>query len=333
MTSGGNRGLGPGGEFDLIRMLTGASDRLPAGVLLGPGDDCAVLEGGVVVSVDLSVEGIHFRRDWLTLEEAGYRATAGALSDLAGMGAQPLGILLSMGIAAEEARPVAKALQAGAQEACAREQIQVLGGDLSRSPGPIVLDVTVLGRSEVPLLRRGSQPGDRIWVTGFLGGTAAALRSLSEGRTPTSGLRARLARPLPRIQEMLWLRERVDLHAGIDLSDGLAGDAGHLAAAGEVALILEAKKIPVDLEMTAAVPDLNERLRLALEGGEDYEVCFTAPPGGVGALADEFQAVFGIPLTSVGRVEAGEGVQLEHPDGTRHDVGGGFDHFREKEAG
>lgn len=332
MTRNGVAPLGPGKEFELISGLLTSSDPLPPGVLMGPGDDCAVLEGGVVVSVDLSVEGIHFRRDWLSLEEAGYRATAGALSDLAAMAADPLGVLLSMGLAPEEAGEVARALQAGSREACRREGIQILGGDLSRSPGPVFLDVTVLGRTETPLMRKGSEAGDEVWVTGQVGGSAAALHLLARGEAPTGPLRERLVRPRPRIREMRWLRERTTLHAGIDLSDGLAGDTGHLAAASEVALILEAERIPLDPEMATLVTDGENRLHFGLRGGEDYEVCFTAPPGKVKGLVPDFRRAFGIHLTRIGRVEKGAGTHLQDPRGGVHALHGGFDHFTEEEG-
>ncbi|MFO8174775.1 MAG: thiamine-phosphate kinase [Gemmatimonadota bacterium] len=322
--------LGPGREFDLIRGLLDIEDRLPPGVRMGSGDDCAILEGGVVVSVDLSVEEIHFRRDWLSLEEAGYRATAGALSDLAAMAADPLGVLLSMALAPGEAGEAARALQAGAREACRREGIQILGGDVSRSPGPVFLDVTVLGRTETPLLRKGSEVGDEVWVTGVVGGSAAALDLLARGETPTGPLRERWVRPQPRIREMRWLRERMMLHAGIDLSDGLAGDAGHLAAASDVALILEAERIPLDPEVGAVVRDSEDRLHFGLRGGEDYEVCFTAPPGEAEGVASEFRETFGVPITRIGRVEEGSGTHLQDPLGGVKALRGGFDHFTEE---
>jgi thiamine-monophosphate kinase len=302
-------------------------------VVLGPGDDCAVLDGGLVVSVDLSVEGVHFQRSWISLEEAGYRAAAAALSDLAAMAAEPLGVLLSMAVGPEEVEEATVALQAGAAEACRREGVGILGGDLSRSPGPLVLDVVVLGRTPSPLLRRGSLPGDEVWVTGWLGDSGAAVESWRRGNDPPPSLREAFARPIPRIREARWLVDRARLHAGIDLSDGLAGDAGHLAAASGVALILEAEALPFSPGLESHIGRWTDRLHFALRGGEDYELCVTAAPGSLGPLAASFEEEFGLPLTRVGRVVEGEGVRFEGVPEGRGQGPGGFSHFEGREHG
>jgi len=324
--------FGSGSEFDLIRRLVGSPGSLTEGVRLGPGDDCAVLEGGVVISSDFSVEDIHFRREWITLQEAGYRAVAGALSDLAAMAAEPLGVLLSMALAPEEAEDAAQAFQAGAREACAREGIQILGGDLSRSTGPAVLDVVVLGRSEAPLLRSGSLPGDELWVTGWLGGSSAAVHRWTHGVDPSPTLRDAFSRPHPRIRELRWLVERADIHGCIDLSDGLAGDAGHLAAASGVAVALDAVSLPLHPALVQEGFELSACLHFALRGGEDYEVCFSASPGTLAEHVPIFRERFGIPLSRVGQVEEGAGVVLLEADGARIPLDGGFSHFHEMEG-
>jgi len=325
--------LGPGREFDLIRKLVGPAGGSAPGVAVGPGDDCAVLEDGLVVSVDLSVEDVHFRRSWISLEEAGYRAAGAALSDLAAMAADPLGLLVSMALGPEEVEEAARKLQAGVEEAGRAVGVPVLGGDLSRSPGPVVLDVIVLGRVDQPLLRRGSRPGDEVWVTGWLGGSGAAVDAWRRGQLPPEPIRARFARPTPRIREARWLAARAPLHAGIDLSDGLAGDAGHLAAASGMALIIDAERLPYLSELEAWLGDRGSCLHFALSGGEDYEVCVTAPPGVLGPLAGPFQAEFGIPLTRVGRVEEGSGVRVEGFPTERERLAGGFSHFENVEEG
>jgi thiamine-monophosphate kinase len=326
--------LGTGEEFDLIRRLLGPETPLPPGVLVGPGDDCAALEGGVVVSADLFVEEVHFKREWISLREAGYRATAAALSDLAAMAAEPLGVLLSMALGPGNPREDAAELQAGAGEACRREGISILGGDLAGSPGPVVLDVVVLGRARVPVLRSGSFPGDEMWVTGWLGGSAGAVALWSHGLLPPEGIRTAFARPRPRIREALWLAERVSLHALLDISDGLAGDAGHLAAASGVSVVLEEEAIPVYPNLAGLLAGTGEDpLAIALGGGEDYELCFTVSPDALEAWAAPFEAAFGIPLTRVGKVEEGDGrvVLLESGRGERRPLERrGFSHFVEK---
>lgn len=323
--------LGPGGEFDRIRrFLAAAEPGTRPDVRVGPGDDCAVVGGdGIALSSDMSVEGVHFRRDWLSPGEIGWRAAAGALSDLAAVAARPIGILVSLAAAEEDAGAFAEGVMAGCGDAAACAGAALLGGDLARSPGPMVIDVTVVGEARDPVLRAGAAMGDEVWVTGELGGAAACLRALLAGDAPDPAARARFARPVARVEEAAWLYARGLPDAMIDLSDGLAGDAAHLAAAGGVAILLSPELVPVH---PAAAARGDEALRLALGGGEDYELCFTAAQGTVWPQVEAFRSVFGIPLTCVGRVGGGDGVWFADPEGRRTPVGfGGWQHFREDE--
>jgi thiamine-monophosphate kinase len=325
--------MGGGGEFDLIRSLVGPDWTPPYGVRIGPGDDCAVLGGGVVASTDMAVEGVHFRFDWVSREEAGYRAAAAALSDLAAVAAEPLGVLLSMALPGTEPAKTAKALQAGIDHACERQGTRVLGGDLARSPDRVVLGLTVLGRTEEPVLRSGVRPGHEIWVTGRLGGSAAAVELWESGQTPSPELRADFASPQPRIREALWLAERVPLGGLIDLSDGLAGDAGHLAAASGVSIHLDPAAIPLHPGLPVVSGDHRSALDLALGGGEDFELCLSVPPGSLDDWLEPFQESFGLSLAKVGSAVEGEGVWLAGEGGeSLSSVPRGFNHFDTKEA-
>ena len=165
--------FGPGEEFDLIRRLVNPADLLPTGVSLGPGDDAAVLEGGWVLSTDLSLEGVHFRRAWLEDQEIGFRAVSCALSDLAAMAAVPVGVFISMAANDEE---VVEALQSGCREAASEVGAVILGGDLSTTSGPVFIDVVSLGSANRPGLRSGAVAGNDIWVTGRLGASSTAVR-------------------------------------------------------------------------------------------------------------------------------------------------------------
>lgn len=315
--------LGPGGEFDLIRRFVGAGEAHHPAVRLGPGDDAAVLDGGWVLSTDLTVEDVHFRRSWINAEEVGWRATAAALSDLAAMAAEPVGVLVSMAFPREGSLDV-DAVQRGVRAAAASVGASVLGGDLSRSPGPLVLDLTVVGRAAEPVSRAGARPGDELWVTGRLGASAAAVLLWRAGQAPAPRLRTAFARPEPRVQAALALSRAGVLRALVDVSDGLAGDAGHLAAAGGVKVVLERERVPL-AEGAAEALGPSGALEAALHGGEDYELCFAAPPGGVDAAALEPTA--GVALTRVGRVEAGSGVWLEEAEGSSARLlRGGYDH-------
>ncbi|MGH7457652.1 MAG: thiamine-phosphate kinase [Longimicrobiaceae bacterium] len=321
--------LAPGPEFDLIRRFLRYRPPLETkGVLVGPGDDCAVVRGdGVALSCDVQLEGVHFRREWLAPGEIGYRSVAAALSDLAATAARPIGVLVSLAVAGRDADGFAAALMDGAGEAIDRCGGALLGGNLSRSPGPLLVGVTVVGECPEPVLRTGAKEGDEVWVSGELGGSALAVALWQEGVEPPGPARDRFVRPRPRLREALWLAGRKVPAAMIDLSDGLAGDAAHLAAAGGVAVVLEWDRLPVQPLLRRHEAKAQAVLRLALSGGEDFELCFCARKGSVEPHLEEFEKEFGLPLTRVGRVEAGEGVALDR-DGERQPLdSGGYQHF------
>jgi thiamine-monophosphate kinase len=314
--------LGTGAEFDLIRRILaggahpGDAPDLPEAVRVGPGDDCTVVRGeGVALSVDMAVEGVHFRREWLEPEEIGYRAAAAALSDLAAMAATPIGILVALASAAHEAQDLTPRIMDGARAAAAGSKAALLGGDMTRSLGPLVVDVVVVGNVLRPALRQGARPGDSLWVTGELGAAAAAVRAWERGRVPEPAARLAFARPTPRVAEAAWRAGRGAVDALIDISDGLAGDAGHIAAASGVSIILDAASIPIHPTVRATAADGDDALELALTGGEDYELCFAAPPGAVERLSQLFTETFDVALTCVGSVHEGNGVLLRDFNG------------------
>ncbi|MDX1674844.1 MAG: thiamine-phosphate kinase [Longimicrobiales bacterium] len=304
--------LGPGREFDLIRRFLEGGARPGPAVRVGPGDDCAVVTGaGVAITSDMSVEDVHFRRCWLEPGEVGYRAAAASLSDLAAVAARPIGVLVSIALGPGDEAGYGDAVMAGVGEAARDSGVALLGGDVTRSPGPIVLDVTAVGDAPEPVLRTGARPGHGVWVTGRLGAAAAAVDAWLADEAPAPEARAAFARPTPRLEEALWLRERSVPAAMVDLSDGIAGDAGHIAAANGVRVVIRADALPV-ADAAAGRPD---PLRLAAAGGEDYELCFTSPAGAVETIRDAFVERFGIELTEVGGVEEGTGAVVVGADG------------------
>ncbi len=330
--------LGPGAEFDRIRAFLEPSDGTADSrtELVGPGDDAAVVDG-FVVSVDLTVEGIHFEKSWLSARDIGYRAVAAAGSDLAAMAATPVGILVALGLPRGADDEFIAQLRAGFQEACRMLDAPLLGGDLSASPGLLFLDVTVLGRSDRPVLRTGAVPGDELWVTGTLGGSAAAVAEHQAGREPSEPLQRAYAHPLPRTREALWLQERGLLRALIDLSDGLAGDTAHLAAASGVAVVLDEARVPVNPALRGPGGSAPAAARtLALHGGEDYELCFVTSPDTVREqTVTAFESRFSVPLSRIGSIEAGSGVHLRRIEGGEAIPldRGGFDHFGKHGSG
>ena len=319
---------GAGGPGRRPGAARAAVDDPAVAVTVPPGDDAAVFrlagEEQIVVSTDASVEGIHFRRAWMTWETIGYRAAATALSDLAAMAAAPVGLLVSAALPPELGLETAASLGRGVGEIATRVGADVLGGDLVASPGPVFLDVTVLGHTSAPWCRAAARSGDELWVTGELGAAAAALRDLERGLEPDGKARAALERPHPRVHEARWLLERVDVRAAIDLSDGLVRDARHVAAASRVALHIDAARVP------AAVPldgfrDAPAGRRLVLSGGEDYELLLAIAPGGMRGVRRAFAATFDVPLTRIGSVGRGEGVRVEGVEDAV--ISAGFDHF------
>ena len=313
--------LGPGGEFDRLRAIFVALGT--AGRDLG--DDCALLSIGgrtLAISIDLSLEGVHFRTDWLALREIGWRATAAALSDLAAEGATPLGVLVSLGVPGNRQRRTGNAspavqIMAGVGAAARSVGASVLGGDLVRSPRYLV-DVCVLGVAQRPVRRSGARPGDGLWVTGRLGGAGLALAALraGRGRRLAPALRRRFARPMPRIAAGRWLARR-GARAMIDISDGLAGDAGHLAAASGVGVAIELERVPCWPGVTPLA---------AVRSGEEYELLVAMPRRFGTAGAKAFGRATGLPLTRIGACIAGRGVRMTH-DGRPITPPPGFDHF------
>lgn len=324
--------LAPGAEFDLIRRFLPRHPAARGDVRVGPGDDCAVVSGdGIALSTDLTVEGVHFRRDWLSLREIGGRAAAAALSDLAAVAARPIGILVSLALPEADAGGHAVQVMDGVRAAADPAGAALLGGDVARTAGPLVIDVTVVGEAPNPVLRSGAAVGDEVWVTGELGASALYVRQMLAGAAPDAAARARHAAPVPRIHEARWLAERGLPSAMIDLSDGLAGDAAHLSAASGVAVLLAAELVPIHPAVRRHAASADDALRLAMTGGEDYELCFTAALGAVEPHVRDFELAFGVRLSCVGRVGGGDGVWWTSAEGHRTPLGlRGYQHFEER---
>jgi thiamine-monophosphate kinase len=290
------------GEFAFLERLRLALPE-PAPGQVGVGDDTAVLEGGLLFAIDVLTEGVHFDLRWSTPVDVGWKALAVNLSDIAAMGGAPraavCGVVLGAGRKGEADDVAAGLLAASAELGCA-----LVGGDTVVGE---VLTVTVAVVGDSPeggaVLRGGAQPGDSVFVTGPLGGSKAALAALRRGATPDPVGLARLQRPVPRL-----LEGRTAAIAGasamIDLSDGLSSDLAHLCRASGVGARLEAAAIPAG--PGATVDD-------ALSGGDDYELCFTAPDPA--RVAEAFAAA-GLHLPApIGTVTVGEEVLLSTPGG------------------
>jgi thiamine-monophosphate kinase len=251
----------------------------------------------------------------LAPSELGWRAGAAALSDLAAVAAEPLGVLVSLGLPGELPDTFASELMDGFGEVAESVGATVWGGDLVRSER-VVVDVVVVGRASSPVLRSGAEDGDTLWVTGRLGAPATAIEVWEGGGSPNEVVRGRFAKPRPRVAEAQWLRE-AGAKALIDLSDGLVADAGQLSAASGVACVIESAHVPVH-------DGADEEA--ALLGGEEFELLVVMPAENRGDLGPDFERVFGLPLTGIGHVEIGSGVRVLKA-GVPVQLNDGFRHF------
>lgn len=325
------------GEFELLAKLR---ERLPpagARVKLGSGDDAAVTVpgGATATSVDAIVEGVHFRRGEASPQTIGRKALATALSDLAAMGAAAGEAYVVMGAPPDLSETEFDALLEGLLGLAEETGTTLAGGDLTRAPA-LTLAVTVVGHASRPedfVRRSGASPGDVLVVTGELGGAAAGRLlldrpDLREELTEATAehLRSRQLDPTPRLRSGQALA-MAGATALIDLSDGLAGDALHIAAASSVCLRIEAGSLPLAKGLTeVAAAAGQEPLQLAVSGGEDYELLAALPPDRLEETAHLVAKAAETALTEIGQVTDGEGVELRLPGGGLLEARG-YDHF------
>jgi thiamine-monophosphate kinase len=307
------------GEFDVIRAIRAAT---PAGrgVVVGIGDDCAVLRNDanedLLVTTDLLLEGRHFRGDAVP-EDVGWKALAVSVSDIAAMGGRPRHAVVAVALRRELTGEFADRLTRGLLECAARYDCALVGGDTNGTDGPVVVCVTLIGavaRGRA-VLRSGARPGDAICVTGALGGSLAG----------------RHLRPVPRVAEAAALVAGGAVHAMIDVSDGLSSDLGHIARESGVGAELWADRVPVHADAVAASRTGGRSpLDHALHDGEDFELCFAVPAERAPVLVA--QGLAGTPVSHVGRIVAASSVVLldgQGAEGTARPLDpGGFDHFR-----
>jgi thiamine-monophosphate kinase len=306
------------GEFDLIRWVRERS-KTGGGVLLGIGDDCAILrpspDADLLVTTDMLMDGRHFRLDEAGAEAVGYKAMAVNLSDIAAMAGRPVSAVIAVALPKKNAVSIAHGLHAGLAKAAAPFGVGLVGGDTNAWDGPLVVTVTLIGETvgRGPVRRSGARAGDLVFVTGPLGGS----------------LRGRHLAPNPRITEAIALNAAVPIHAMIDISDGLAADLGHiLEESGGLGAILEESAIPIhpDAQELSRI-DGRSALEHALSDGEDFELCLTVAPEGA-------EQILGHPpspsrLFPVGRIVEEGGLKLRSLDGEIRDLRmAGFDHLK-----
>jgi thiamine-monophosphate kinase len=298
---------------------------------LGIGDDCAILrvpgDHETLVTTDFSLESIHFRREWQSPECIGHRCLVRGLSDIAAMGGRPIAAFLSLALPVDCSQKWVDRFFAGLLKLARRYGVELAGGDTAQSPAGVLADITVVGSVErgKALLRSGASEGDQIYVTGYLGESAAAVRLLSQGK-----IKRRDVFPEPRIAVGEWLRKNDIASAAIDLSDGLSTDLAHICEESRVGALIQSEAVPIH-PAAQRIAQVKRRstsvdaiaLDLALHGGEDYELLFTAPrkkriPAHIG----------GVNITRLGEVVRGRKVKIVRQSKEMELKPRGWEHFR-----
>ncbi|HMF64964.1 MAG TPA: thiamine-phosphate kinase [Edaphobacter sp.] len=330
----------PQGELALIEQIrrTFAGGRHKA-VSLGIGDDCAILRppngDEILVTTDFSLEKRHFRRDLHPAASVGHRCLARGLSDLAAMGARPLAAFLSLALPPDllrrrEGQRWVEGFFAGLRALAQEHKTPLAGGDTSESPADLILaDIILIGSAPRgrSLRRSGARPGDVLYVTGALGGAHAELSALLQANRPSRATAAQSHPhlfPQPRLAVGSTLLRRRLATAAIDLSDGLSTDLTHLCESSGVRAEIEALSLPLHLFTNKL--SRKEAIHAALNGGEDYELLFTAP-----ASASIPRRIAGVPITRIGTIHPRRSgrprITLLHPEGSSELKPSGWQHF------
>jgi thiamine-monophosphate kinase len=335
------------GEFGLIRRIGKGFSRPSSRVAVGIGDDAAALlcspSSALLATTDMLIEGVHFDLAYTDFFSLGWKSAAANLSDIAAMGGTPRFCLAALGLPDGVAVEDVAAFYRGLTVLLRRHSTDLVGGDTCRSGKGLIVSITVLGEAgkKQMVLRSGARAGDRIFVTGTLGDSAAGLeilRSVECGvrnreKIKNRGTRAgikklieRHLRPVPRVEEGRAVALSQCATAMIDVSDGLSLDLGHICEESGVGAEVHEDLIPLSPALQGA-GGLQERpLRYALTGGEDYELLFTVPPSKAGKLA-----ALGIAITEIGVITRKRHIRLVGASGSRKPlVPAGYDHFRRR---
>ena len=329
-----------GGEDALVRAIRELTGRAStgAGVRVGIGDDCAVLEPTpgttLLAKTDLLIEDVHFRRRWAEPADIGWKSVAVNLSDIASMGGRPRWALVALACPEEATGDEILAFYEGALALARRHDVTVVGGDTSSSPGGWFVNVMLLGEATSPRLRSTAKPGDVIAVTGSLGRSAAGLAVLERGTAPAGASPAHLAevtaahlRPEPRVAEGAWLGVSGGVTAMMDVSDGIGIDLPRLLGESRVGALVDVERLPIDEATRAVAAALGaDAAAWATGGGEDYELLLTCAPGAFEALERGLAERGGARLTRIGEIVAGAPAARGRLRGREVTVARGFEH-------
>ena len=297
-------------------------------ILTGIGDDCAVLRllagRDSLITTDFTLEGIHFRRDWHPPESVGHRCLARGLSDIAAMGGEPVAVFLSLALPRDLRQSWVGRFARSLISLAAKHGATVAGGDTAESPAGILADIIVVGA--VPkgkaILRSGAKPGDRIYVSGKLGGSAAAVARMRGGRKKVKPRDfVRHFYPEPRVEVARVLRDKKLASAMIDISDGLSTDLAHICEESGVGAEIDSSLIP---RAYVGKPACEVNVDLALHGGEDYELLFTAPQG-----KRVPSRIAGVAISQIGVITRSRRIFVRNPKAVGYELHArGWEHFR-----
>jgi len=330
--------IGEIGEFGLIDRIRARQSSGDGDIVVGIGDDCAVLRRGPILEVlttDCLVEGTHFKPGWMSMGDVGWKALAVNVSDVAATGALPRHALVTLFLPDDFTTRAVDEIYDGLEACCKEYGVAIVGGDIVHIDGPFAISIALAGtceRDEI-VLRSGARQGDIIVVTGALGEARVGLAYLEGGKREgeTEGAKhciERFRRPKPRLNEARRIVATLNPSSMIDVSDGLLSDLWHILNASGVGAVLDAQAIPIGEGVQEYFGSRGQALSHALSGGEDYEILFTIPDGAQSKLAD-LEAEIGIKLTRIGTITPkGEGVKLSSGDTEKVLEPDGFDHFR-----
>ena len=333
------------GEDDLVRRIRAAAGAAQDGVLVGIGDDCAVLSPTpgthLIAKTDLLIEDVHFRRRYAELADVGWKALAVNVSDIASMGARSRWALVALACPATATPDDIDALYEGMLALAREHGVAVVGGDTSSSPSGWFVNVTLLGEATRAVLRSTARAGDVVAVTGTLGRSAAGLAVLERDAAPAGVDAASLAdvtaahlRPSPRVAEGRWLGSADGVTAMMDLSDGLAIDLPRLCVESDVGATVVVDDVPIGRETRGVAEALGrDATAWATGGGEDYELLVACAPDAFAGLAEGLARATGTALTRVGTFEAARGVRFVDARGAAVEVARGFEHFVTRSGG
>lgn len=291
------------GEFDFIESIKRLFAKMPKNDFEGIGDDCSVLPIGsgeaLLFTSDMLNEGIHFLADKSTPFQIGYKSVMVNISDVAAMGAKPVATMLSLALPEERFGEWSQAFMEGYYAASKKYGVKLVGGDTTKSEAGICVSVTAIGRAQQINIKRRSaaKVGDAVMVTGKLGASAVGLRDVLENRLTTRNAKIHLM-PEARVNEGIWLGEQPEVHAMMDISDGIGSDLQHIISASKRGAVIYKDCLP-----QAEGADFTD----ALSGGEDYELLFTVDRRKADDLAQRFEAKFRKPLYNIGVIVKGEG--------------------------